>query len=161
MPRLDEQSLRRPNFVPGVPVFLGDGQQWELRKPLVRFVPDDNSPTGFATVLTIADDGTFQGLIDKHRISHESDGEKDVDVFIATELAIGRALLLANYDLTPPQVALLLQFGYDKENDPEGVAIRSDVMAVARGQSDPKALTGSAIARSAGGAGFPHTHSGG
>jgi hypothetical protein len=36
---LDEKALRRPDFKPGVPVVLGDGQTWDLRKPRLRFIP--------------------------------------------------------------------------------------------------------------------------
>lgn len=122
---LDEQALRRETFVPGVPVVLADGQEWSLRKPVVRFVPADNE-AGFERCLSLDGSDTFEAVAAAYE-----NAEAAGDV-IRGELSLGKAVLLANYDLTPPQVASLLKFGYD-DDDAEGQRLRKDVVGVATG----------------------------
>jgi hypothetical protein len=132
--KLDEQALRRPEFEDGAPVVLADGQEWRLPRPRVRLVPDD-SDRGFKLRLALpADEGRFQTLMDTLDAATEG-----VDLMRA-ELAVARHLLLLNYDLTPAQVADLLQFSY-RDDDPEGAAIREAVMGVAYGNA-PKPSDG-------------------
>lgn len=122
---LDEQALRRPDFIEGEPVVLADGQAWQLRRPVVRFRPAEND-TGFEVCLSLAGSDSYGTLYQAY---------EDIEAgpqLIRAQLAMGRALLLANYDLAPDQVASLLQFGYS-EDDVEGCRIRDDVMAVAAG----------------------------
>lgn len=124
--KLNEQALRRPKFEDGAPVVLADGQEWRLPRPRVRLVPDD-SDLGFKVRVAVpGDDGRFQELMDA------LDDPASNRPAAARELAVARHLLLLNYDLTPAQVADLLQFGYH-DNDPEGMAIREAVMGVAFG----------------------------
>lgn len=126
MNRLDEQALRRPTFEDGTAVALADGQDWTLPRPRVRFVPD-GSEMGFGVRLALDDGGKFQALMTA------LDSASNDPAYIRAELAVGRHLLLANYDLTPEQVADLLQFSYGENADPVGAAIRDAVMGVAYG----------------------------
>lgn len=128
----DEGALRTPGFRDGVPVVLADGFAWQLPKPLVRFAPDDAHESGFQVRLSLAGDG---GAWVEALALHEA-AEAGADL-VKAELALGRALLLANYALTPGRLAELLQFGYDEDDDPEGCRIRAEVLAVAGG-SGPK-----------------------
>lgn len=133
---LNEAELRRPDFRPGTPVVLADGQAWHLRRPLIWFVPDDGNPSGFRMCLEVEQNDDYQGLMDSLREGSdaiETEGREGQFKFIRAELAIGKRLLLANYDLSPEQVAVLMRFGYDKEGNPEGYRIRDEVMAVAEG----------------------------
>ena len=124
-----EHEKRRSDFRPGVPVTLADGQDWELRRPLIRFIPDDTD-VGYQ-VYVQGIDGDYSALI-----AAREKAVTDGDLFKA-ELAMGRAILTANYDLTTAEIGSLLQFGYNDVTDPEGAQIRADVMAVATG-NDPK-----------------------
>lgn len=132
--RLDEQSLRRPDFVEGSPVVLADQQTWHFRRPTVRHVPAD-TPIGFDVRVRFDDDGTFSRLWREMREAEEGPRA------IATMLAAGRYLLLANYDLTADQVGDLIQFAFGEEDDPEGERIRDEVMAVVWGRG-PKPSAG-------------------
>lgn len=143
--KLDEQALRRPDFVPGAPVVLADGQTYYLRRPVVRFVPDDTHESGFEVRLTLAGEDEFAALMKKREAAFESSEFVSVSEVAGAELRVGRMILLANYDLTPDQVASLLQFGYDAEADPEGSEIRDAVMDVATGRGKkPEAGTSAA-----------------
>jgi hypothetical protein len=135
MERLDEQALRRHDFVAGTPVVLADNQPWSLRRPLVWFVPNDGNPSGFTTVLNLEPDDDFQALLDRRAaIFREHEGGKaPVVEIVGVEFAIGKRLLLANYDLTPEQLGRVLRWGYGKHENPEGARIREEVLDVAEG----------------------------
>ena len=130
---LDEPSRRRPDFAEGVAVTLADGQPWQLRRPIVRFVPADNA-VGYEVCLSLAEGDGFGAAM----AAYEACG--DGPEVIGAELRLARLVLAANYDLTTPEVASLLQFGYS-EADPDGVRIRDEVMAVVLGR-DPKSPAG-------------------
>lgn len=133
---LKELELRRPDFRPGTAVVLGDGQEWHLRRPLIWFVPHDKNPSGFRMCLEVEPDDDYQALMDslyKGTEGLDEGGPENNQKFIRAELAIAQRLLLANYALTPQQVARLIRFSYDREGNPEGARIREDVMAVAEG----------------------------
>jgi hypothetical protein len=131
---LDEKALRRPDFVPGSPVTLADGQIWFLRRPVMRFVPNDDHESGFDVRLSLDGDTLYNDLMARRVAAFGETGFADLASLVPVELAIGKLLLLVNYDLTPAQLADLLQFGYDADEDPEGMAIRDDVIAVAQGR---------------------------
>lgn len=145
---LDEQALRRPGFKEGTPVVLADGQAWHLRRPVVRFVPSD-SDVGFRACLSLARGDGYDALLTAWQSAAEAarEDESASARAVAAELALGRAVLTANYDLTTEQLAELLQFGFDPD-DEEAFRIRSEVLAAATGD-DPKP--------SAGGGGSPPT----
>jgi hypothetical protein len=142
--KLDERALRRPDFVPGASVTLADGGEWQLRKPVIRFVPDDGHESGFQVRLTLAGECRYDDLMRRRDAAFGEAGTANLADLAGVELAIGRLLLLANYDLTPEQVATLLQFGYDEESDPEGTAVRDAVIDVAlgRGKKPPPDTAG-------------------
>ena len=132
MSTLDEVALRRPDFREGAPVVMADGQTWQLARPLMRFVPADND-TGFEVRCRLDDDGAFGTAFAAYEAA-----EAGADV-IKTGLALGRALLLANYSLTPGQLADVLQFGTG--DDEEGRRIMDETIAVALGNG-PKPSDG-------------------
>lgn len=138
----NEEEHRRPDFVPGSPVQLADGQIWQLRRPLVRFVPDDSNDSGFQVRLTLAGTDQYPALI-KEFESFNDGGDRAISQgdIAKTELAIGRLLLTSNYNLTSDQIADLLQIGFDEEDDPEGCAIRGAILRVAFGNG-PKLAAG-------------------
>lgn len=138
--RRDESAHRRADFTPGAGVTLADGGIWFLRKPVVRFVADDASESGFQTRLTLPGDGEFAGLMRRRDALFASADEVTIGDLAAIELAAARLMLLANYALDGAALADLLQFGYD-EDDPEGVEIRHAVMGVAEGRG-PKPAAG-------------------
>lgn len=138
--KLDESAHRRADFTPGAAVILADGGTWYLRKPVVRFVPDDASEGGFQTRLTLPGDGEFASLVRLRDALFASADEITLGDLAKIELAIARLMLLANYDLDSRALADLLQFGYD-DDDPEGVEIRHAVMGVAEGRG-PKPAAG-------------------
>lgn len=131
--RLDEASLRREDFVPGSPVTLADGQTWFLRRPVMRFVPDDTHESGFQVRLTLAGDSKYNDLMKRREAVFSTATSTAVVDIAGVELAIGRLLLLSNYDIDPAHLPSLLQFGYDADSDPEGAALRDEVMDVAMG----------------------------
>lgn len=145
--KLDESTHRRVDFTPGAVVTLADGQSWELRKPVVRFVTDDASESGFQTRLTLPGDGEFASLVRRRDALFASVDDITLGELAKIELAIARLMLLANYNLDNRNLGDLLQFGYD-DDDPEGVEIRHAVMGVAEGRG-PKP--------GAGGGGSPPT----
>lgn len=130
--RRDETTHRRADFTPGAEVTLADGGTWFLRKPVVRFVPDDASESGFQTRLTIPGDGTFAALMKRRESLFGRDGGVTLGELAGVELRIASMMLLANYDLDAGALADLLQFGYD-DDDPDGVELRRAVMGVADG----------------------------
>lgn len=132
--KLDERALRREDFVPGSPVVLADSQSWQLRRPVMRFVPDDTHESGFQVRLTLAGECRYDDLMKRRDAAFGDAGTANLADLVGVELAIGKLLLLSNYDLTPGQVADLLQFGYDEESDPEGTAMRDAVVDVAMGR---------------------------
>jgi hypothetical protein len=134
MSKLCEKERRRPDFVPGAPVTLADGQVWELRRPVIRFIPDDNHASGFQVRLSLGADNRFGELIAQRDAAFGGEGTAEITAIVGIELALARLMLLANYDLTAEQVGTLLQFGYDEEADPEGAALRDAVLDVAFGR---------------------------
>lgn len=129
---LDEMALRRETFVPGTPVMLADGQEWHLRCPVLHFEPHE-SDSGFRACVTLDPGDDFQQLVDAWHGTFNDEGEASGVDIVGTELKIGQRLLLANYDLTPKQVASLLHFAYDPDRNPTASAIRTAVMEVAMG----------------------------
>lgn len=124
---LSERERRRPGFSGGAEVVLADGQAWTLAKPRVRFAPADD---GFAVVLIGPGGDAYQALVDAYESAAESGEPGRV---LGAELRLARALLLANYDLTPAEVGMLIQFSFS-EDDAEGCRIRDEALDVAFGR---------------------------
>lgn len=131
-----ELECRKPDFEDGTLVLLADGQEWTLPRPRVRLAPANND-RGFKTVLTRPDDGVFAALMARYDALVADEGSGMADL-AAVELAVGRHLLTANYDLSETEVAGVLQFSYDEKSDPEGYAVREAVMGVVFGYAAPK-----------------------
>lgn len=134
---LDETAHRRPDFVPGEPVKLADGQEWQLRRPLVSFEPYD-SDEGFRVCLSLEDDDTFQEMLDTREAAFDKDKADWADSLIGIEIAIAKRLLLANYDLDSKAVGRLIKLAYTPESNPRAYMIREAIMDVAEGRG-PKA----------------------
>ena len=126
---LDEPSKRWAAFTPGLAVKLADGQAWTLPRPVVIFRPAENE-AGFETRAKIGDDGKFTKAFDAYDKA-ESGAET-----IKAELAMASALLLSNYDLTPSEVADLLEFSYTPHDTSDAARIRKEVMDVALGRGN-------------------------
>ena len=133
--KIDEMSARRPDFVPGEPVLLADGQEWQLRRPVVEFAPADND-AGFTVHLTLDDDGSFGAALDA---IEAMDDTASMSALVVLELKVARMVLLANYDLTPVQVGTLLRFGYDGGR---AAKLREDVMDVVWGRGPKRSAAG-------------------
>ena len=133
--KIDEISARRPDSVPGEPVLLADGQEWQLRRPVVEFAPADND-AGFTVHLTLDDDGSFGAALDA---IEAMDDTASMSALVVLELKVARMVLLANYDLTPVQVGTLLRFGYDGGR---AAKLREDVMDVVWGRGPKRSAAG-------------------
>lgn len=130
MPNVDERARRRSDFLGGVPVRMADGQEWILPKPRVRFAPSDD---GFAVVLAGAGDA-FNAVSSAYyaALDRPMDDERNIHI-IRAELDLAMALIQRNYDVTPQEMAGVLQFSYD-ETDEEAYRIREQTMDVALGR---------------------------
>ena len=140
MSRHDEPSCRRPEFAPGVPVVLADGQAWELARPFVRFHYKPG-PERFERRLTLDGADGYGKLLTAYEATESAPEDETLETRaerVATRLglmlAIGRELLVRNYSLTDADVAELMPMTGDKE-DVVGRRITSEVMAVAMGDS--------------------------
>src|SRR3954471_11611022 len=90
---LDEESLRRPDFLPGIPVRMADGQIWSLPKAPDRYP-------------RMADGGVL-GQDYEAMVAEVLDAEDEAEQRRA-ELALAIALLARNYDLGPADYQELL-----------------------------------------------------
>ena len=135
-PKIDEQASRRPDFVPGEPVTLADGQEWQLRRPVVEFAPADND-AGFTIHLSLDDDGSFGAAL---AAIEALDDDASLSTLAGLELRAARMALLANYDLTTTQAGTLLRFGY--ESGTRGHSLREDVMGVVWGRGPKRSAGG-------------------
>ena len=109
----DEKALRRPDWLPGVPVKLGDGQIWELRKPRIRWYPqiagDAVTTRGSSPDLGPECDellGVFFG-----------DFESDTIDFPSARFHLAIRLLCANYDVGNEHLRELLFVEQDDESN--------------------------------------------
>src|SRR4051794_33959106 len=82
----DEEVLRRPDFLPGIPVRLADGQVWNLPK-----APDRYPRVADGGGLGRDYEATVAGVLDA-----EDEAERR-----RAELALAISLLARNYDLRP------------------------------------------------------------
>jgi hypothetical protein len=164
--KINESDKRRPDFLGGVPVTMADGQAWSVPKPRARFAP--SARDGVRAVLRFDDGDDYQDLLDRLDDAEAalvagrgdadltddgggggatveadaSDGVTDAmrEVCVA-ELALFRALLLRNYDLTDRELSRVLQVSWDEEGDPAGYALYASLKDLARGRA-PKPQAG-------------------
>jgi hypothetical protein len=131
MPRIEEKSRRKPDFLGGQGLLMADGQDWIFPKPRVRFAPSDDS-TGYTIVLD-AGDG-YQELINKYREVYDAPSSS-IESRLSAEMAIGVFLLRRNYELTTQEMSGILQYALDEDTDPEGYRIRDQVLDLAFGHT--------------------------
>jgi hypothetical protein len=124
---LDEKALRRPEWAPGVPVKLGDGQTWELRKPRVRWVPVRQG------------DGAMKTRGRAHELGPDCDeilgvifgDQSDRFTFADARFEIVCRLLAANYNLTDTDFQELLFIS--EEEDAVNAAMWAELTPIAAG----------------------------
>jgi hypothetical protein len=108
--KLNEPELRLPNWEPGVPFTLADGQVWQLRRPKV------------AVKVVFRDDGTTRNIattslgpeFHNAMVIFKSDDDP-----LLGALLLGIAMLRANYNLTGEQAADLLPWVPEDEANKE------------------------------------------
>lgn len=94
---LEERSLRRTNFLGGIPVTLADGQRWSLPMP-----PDEPGEDSDLLLEMFGPD--YEELMEAIA---EADDETDL---LRLDLALSILLLARNYDLAPDALTRLLCF---------------------------------------------------
>lgn len=128
-----ELTRRKPGGLFEAPVVLADGQVWYLPKPRVRITPADGD-AGYRTALCVRGEDGYQALMDA--VSDAEDLPRGPDrsaAMFTAEMAAAKALVTKNYTLTGPELAAVVQFGLDPDDDPEGFALREAVLNVAYG----------------------------
>jgi hypothetical protein len=132
---LPEGGRRRLDFLPdSIGLILRDGQEWYVARPRVRFVYADTE-VGFESSVGIGEP-EFDATLDAILKGYEA-GETNAD-FIRLDLALARAMLLRNYDLTTAELARLVWFDYAQDDE-----LLSDFRSIARGDGlTPKAPAG-------------------
>ena len=131
-PALDERALRKPDFKEGVPLVMGDGSAWHVRRPFIVAVPAETE-AGYDLKLSYRDwkvDGLVKAVVD---VAAAGDDVATVGPL----MKLSRALLEINYDLTLDGARKLLSFD---ANDPAGMKRLVDCYLVTRG-IDPAATT--------------------
>jgi hypothetical protein len=121
--RIDEQARRRPTFdeATSEPVTLGDGQDWHVPKPRIRF-RFAATERGFTEAFSHGRE--YDALMQRWR---EAKGEAS----LRAEFAVFAFLLRVNYELSDDDLADLLVF--DLDDDTETV-----LTALAWGNDGPK-----------------------
>lgn len=132
----EAEKRRKPGdprgpYLGGAEVVMADGQAWALPKPLVRFGRGDG-PKGYRRIVVSDVDGFEEKMAAVDRLQEAQDGT--IAEYYAATLAVGEALVLRNYDLTPAELDQILQFSMSEEDDPEGYRIMEEVMGVAAGR---------------------------
>jgi hypothetical protein len=113
---LDEKMLRRPDWKPGVPVVLGDGQTWELRKPRVRWYPERAD----AKIKVLASGShEFGPESDELLGVYFGDVESMTWDFPTARFELAIRLLEANYSVTNEHFRELLYFERDDPGNEE------------------------------------------
>lgn len=152
--RIDPKTRRRNGTPDGVPVTMADGQPWELALPMVRFA-FDGGPAGMKPFLVLGDD--FNDLIERREEAQAyaselaamaTDEERASYILAhpgrrtlqAADLAIGAALLRANYELSDAELGRILHVSSDPA-DAVAYGIWQAVLAVAYG-NHPKPTGG-------------------
>ena len=127
--RLDERSLRRPDFMEGVPIRFGDGQDWSIPRPSVRFAPTAPGPDGAIGVAVLhcyEQDSMIRATV--KAVEESATGAARLQHLFA----LAAALLRVNYDLTHGDLETLLGFDAD---DPAGGLMLLKCHAVASGRT--------------------------
>lgn len=129
----DEKALRRAEWVEGVPIRLGDGQEWTFPEPILMFLPAFDAAgqvTGFGTARR-----SFGPAWDEKLDAFVEAGNGSLDE-VNRLLVLAVDLLTRNYDLGPDGFRQLLPMHADGSNRDMWEQIASVVL----GTHSPKAL---------------------
>lgn len=108
---LDEKSLRRPSWVEGDWVTLGDGQAWCLPRPRLRLVPVVGQD-GQVSVQSKASYGAEINRTLDEIMDNESD---DPMVGLLAQVRLTAVILSHQYQLTSRDLAQLVTLEFDDE----------------------------------------------
>lgn len=111
---LDEAALRKPEFMDGVKIKLGDGQEWMFRRPRIRLAPKRGEDGSLTAGLKVAP-GQAEVLEKCFEAMWNLSNETVVDTW-SLRFGAASALLLANYSLTDDDIAELI---YWDSEEPE------------------------------------------
>jgi hypothetical protein len=100
---LDEHSLRRPTFSEGHAVTLADGQEWTLPKPRIRF-----KPRIVEGKVEIGGGPSFGPEFDDKLDILFGVAQAEPAERLRVKFEVAVRLLVANYDLTPDNLAELI-----------------------------------------------------
>lgn len=115
---LDEKALRRPGFVEGTRVTLGDGQQWTVPWGVLAL---DGTPGGVGLVLTDDEVDLLSGAAERQPLG-----------FLGSVVPLAARLLRVNYDLAPADLALLLEY----DDSPPSVEMWKSVVEAISGPGE-------------------------
>jgi len=115
MDRLDEKARRRDPFAGGVPVVLGDGQEWSLPRPRIGFYPGvgEDGSLRFGEQPESVFGRDYDALLDAYVEA------EDGSAAIRSLLSLAVDLLRRNYDLPPADLRTLLPRFYDDDGNTE------------------------------------------
>lgn len=130
--KLDESTLRKPDFSEGYKVKLADEQEWTFPKPLAwecRFVFDDDK----ATMLRKFPSEHIDAISD----IFDSDGVEQIEKCAS----LAAKLLRKNYNLAAEDLRSLLVYrvNEDGQQTEESAEMWDAIMEVAMGATGPKA----------------------
>lgn len=108
---LDEQALRRPDFLPGTPMRLADGQLWTIPATRTVFVPAETEK-GYDIRLTHK--GPDEGFEAAAQSYFEAEGGI---AYVQASIGVIVAALRRNYSLTIEQLARLVRLDFEEGNE--------------------------------------------
>jgi len=111
----DEKALRKPGFMDGARVTLGDGQEWSIPAGVLTL---DDSKQGVGPFLSASEIELLCGS----EIGHAVD-------FVGVLVGLAGRMLGVNYDLTDADLAVLLEYDCDAE---WSIAMWRDVFSAIR-----------------------------
>lgn len=125
MPLLIEAERRRPDFVEGEAIRLGDGQLWHVPRPRVRIRPvrDESGAMQLRGLFTFGD--AYNAKFEAFAAARSGWEEKTALLDLAFDL------LARNYDLTDDELTALLSWDAD---DPEAEVRLEALGAVVAGE---------------------------
>lgn len=110
---LDEVALRSSDFLEGIRIKLGDGQEWSFRRPRIRLVPTRGESGFFVSKMKPAP-GQGKILEEAFEAMWNLTDKAGLDMW---NLRFGAAveLLRSNYNLDEDQIASLLYWDTEEE----------------------------------------------
>jgi hypothetical protein len=134
---LDERALRKPEFVEGEPIRLGDGHVWHFPRPIVEAyaVPDASGHFRFDGIRRRQFGAEFDRKLDAFRASDGLADQMEALLNLAVDL------LSRNYDLKADEFAQLLVW---RPGDDDNFATWQAIADVAGGYAPKAEAVGSA-----------------